>query len=931
MASLAERLAAFEGKKVPSSMDERLAAFESQVPADVPVWDTPPEYEGERLTPAPLNPLDVAKSVGGGFNKGMTDLVDMPFMLGNLALSGTRDAANLAFDAGLDKDKYNAKMPSQVVDDLTGGFVSEATGRAAPKGQNPLIDAAYTFGEFGGTAGLPMAKAAGVGKEAVPILRSGAPDLIAGGGAAMGGALTGGDVYGELGGGIVAPILGGKVNEVIEGAKGAWEGLVKGQSVSDSARQNLIMQDNGGESLIIDARRALAEGEKGTLAQITGDAGTFNSEASVNLNTPEGIQLQLARELRNEQTLGNLDNVTGLPKNSLESTLAPVVERDLNTLDAYRTNELMDAERANVQQMEASVLREQEAASEVATDLQSVKETQATVKADEQALKAAEGAFDPKVEPSDASIDFDKTWTAAESRVFDKNVQPLYDEFDATPIAKDTSDEIAGVLNNSKGNLDKDLTRLQYERAVKEPAIANVLADIGEWKTNENVTGADIQDVIKDLKRVNKAAKGTIAIPANHEVKVLSKNMIKEAESMLIAASPKYKEANEAFTVHKKTIGQDRFKKLAEKDVAPEMKARDFLKTNEGGAVSVREMEATGEKEILDKYETYLRALATKDGVDAQFMKNYDALLRQHPETKELMETALAKQEKLAESTRLHGEQSGRLTKTIEKQTATVDAEGTKRATTLPKALETSKKSIKTKAEGEVNSLKTGRIYKFVNKPEAYMKSLLNNPDRAKQLDQFVDDVQDVDGAGEGISQALLKSVADYKTKSVDGRVEFNDDFIKSVDEISAELRHQGVLTEKQAIDLADVTARVQVDQMMNNAKAPKGVQMEQFKRVLSAAASMAVLRGTGSNSLIMANAMRRAFLSITPYAGRQTDAIRVEMDRMLADPKAFLKGAKFPTKDVTPAEADTFVSKLFEQRVNATRATQTTKDYEEE
>ena len=217
---------------------------------------------------------------------------------------------------------------------------------------------------------------------------------------------------------------------------------------------------------------------------------------------------------------------------------------------------------------------------------------------------------------------------------------------------------------------------------------------------------------------------------------------------------------------------------------------------------------------------------------------------------------------------------------------------------------------------------------------------LLNSKDRGIKLDEFLADIEGIDGAEVALKDALFTRVNELKTKKIGEGVEFNDDFVASVDDLAQELLDRGILTQQDRVHVNEVIGRVISDSMLKHAKPNAPSKMSQAQRVAASAVSMALLRGSGQNSLIMANAVRRFILDLTPYAGKETATVRTEMDRMLADPKAFLDGVKFPKGKMTQPQADNFIAKLFKgsrieafdatARRTAVRAAQTDKDREE-
>ena len=174
METLQEKLARLKSAPV-TPMQEKLAQLKAAKEQTVPVEEAAPERE--------YGAMDYAKQAAGGFNRGLWDIVDLPVTLGNLVTgAGTQAWNKITGDNAT--NKLEAMTPSKAIDNLTGGFVSDATKRTIPEGEDALGDAVYTGLEYGGSAALPFAgtmgaaaKATKAGSTGLQTLRSSADTL----------------------------------------------------------------------------------------------------------------------------------------------------------------------------------------------------------------------------------------------------------------------------------------------------------------------------------------------------------------------------------------------------------------------------------------------------------------------------------------------------------------------------------------------------------------------------------------------------------------------------------------------------------------------------------------------------------------------------------------------------------------------------------
>lgn len=874
---------------------------------------------------------DKGESLIRGANKGMMDMADLPITMANLATGTGFEAYNALTDSDVPTDTLKMKPFSKALDSVTGGFVEDATGRRVPKGESGGDDFAYTFGEFGGGAGLPVAGAAAKAPKLANLLRAGATDVGMGLGAATGGAVFDGNEYAELAGSF-APLIMGKAGNISESGKKFVEGL-KGDTanVTKAAAENIMMQFDDAHLAVNNAKYELNQGTKGALANITGDAGAFNAQEAVNMNSPSGQTVQRVNAERNEQIIDQLRQTGEQAPMGLDEVLDPVQQERLAAVDTRQQADVAQQEQLMQQEIQASQLRQQNLADQQAAELVAKEQTQADVNAAEIASAEATLAAGTKVTPSQASKELTDVWTAEQKAAYANDVQPLYAEFEATDIPVQVVADIKNVVTNPS-IAGKGLDDAGWATATSDTGIKEILKRVDDWEGG--VKGLNVQTLIRKAKDIRHDASGAVVGKSRDtEVYTVADNLVKQMESKLTSASPKYAEANAANTQYKNTIAPDVYTDLVKNDTPTEEIAGKFLGAKEKGATTGSVLAKTKSKDVNAGFEHYLRSVAGADGIDAGFMKKYDELLTAFPESKALMEDALAKQNALKESERVNVAQQGRTTEAVEAHTTGAVAEAKQREVTLPKALEQSKKSLESAAGKAKTGLAQTRIAKFLKDPKAQIRKLITGDDRVKRLDELLADIDGIDGAKVALKEALFNRVSELKTRKLGDTKQFTDDFESSVGELTQTLLDRGILTKADSDKVGELIGRVTSDRMAKDARAPALTQMPQFKRVLSSVAAMSLLKGSGQNSLILANSMRRMFLSATGFKGKQTPSVRAEMDRLFANPEEFLKHVKFPKQKMVQREADEFIERLFKAegdvRRSVGRVTQTVKDEE--
>jgi len=771
--------------------------------------------DGRALGSGLKRAVDVAGTLAGGVNQAVFDTIDAPSNIFNLGVEGLRSLT------GSGAEGYLAPVPSE--SRLLRTLKQRGTARAIPEGESALVDAGRTALEWG--AGGLVSKASRV------------PEFVMGGTAAIGEAI-GGDT-GEVIGGITGLLAGGK--------KPSFK-FFSGEKVDAKTVDFIRQHSENFDGAMYNLQRAVDNGEKGTLADLTKDRGIFNIESEmVSKGSNASWAVQGVRGERNEQIIDEATKVFGTGDGDRLTPMAAQREMQLNQQGRGAVAKQFDSEATQIaaQPEFASVLPKAQA------NLASARN---------EASAALDGVASP-VKPSQASAEFSEAYTRSE-QAFDTDVlKPAWDKFSGGKKL-----ETADVNAMLKADLDK---LNSVEAGILKQKFSSQLNLIDGF--GETVSPDEVQTVVSQIKAINRnARKADDFDNANRILAKVGDSL--ENSIMKLGSGEDYTAAlaatKEKFNRFSPTrIGEARG--LNE----PRTFGQRAVGTNEAGAEVGALIRQSDDPNIVARAEDYITSIANKSGVDQTFLNNYDELLDSFPELKQRLNAVKSTQDELVSA------QKG-----IDSATA-ADA---KSQTVLTKALSGAQKKADKKAVGLSNSVGNLQLSKLRESPKAFLDKALKS--ESADLEKLSRQMGRVEGGTDALRAAVkdrfAASITDKQGVVTTGKVA---DFQVN----KRNLISSGILTKEEVLEIEKILERVNVTGLSKAAGAQKINNAE--STLIDIAASGGAVATVGvvpvGNELIVTGAIRRILGNQLRQGVRQDAKVMAGIENMITNPKKFLDG----------------------------------------
>lgn len=833
MATFEERLAAArekkrleaEGQSAPTggTFEEKLAAARAQKGGTPRLNAQQPQGEkrdlGEFLGGAAMDFARTGSDVVAGVNQAAVDLLGMPKM-GYNALVQSLGLGDLTVEAGA-KD-----IP------LIGDFIDRATRRQV-EDPNAVQDMLRTGAEWG--AGGLVTKGSKV------------PDIASGVGAAIGEQI-GGDT-GEMVGGIAGLFSGRPAELFSAGARNA-----KPKGIDETTRAFILANAHNPERAIANIESAIANGEVGNLAELSRDQGIFNVVDKATVQGSEfASDLNTLAQARNQQIIDESAGVFGAGDATEAERLAAQRQTELQTGARQRTNAQLEQE---TQQLQADP-QFQPTLPQATQRLNVAREAE----------RAAREQVTSDMKPSQASTRFADTYSAEEAAFKQDFVDPQWEKF--SEGADINGAEFKKIAERELANINKtDADILEQKFGGQLRLIRNL---------GDDIQPDQIHSVISQMKAINRNARvNNDYTPANR----LLDQTINAMEAGLRELGDKgaYDEAVRLTTEQFKRFQPTRVGEARGVREDATLGAR-LLDRNEGGFEVGRLINNSGSPAIRAEAQEYIRSIATRDGIDENFMRNYDELLDAFPQLKGDLQRAKQAQDELA----------GAATGVSDAMKA--DA---KSATALTKAVEKAQTKAGTRRAGLNKTISNLELSNFRDNPAKFLDAAIKGgSDTLSKLSRQL-------GRVEGGTDALRSAVRDRFVANLTdkgGTVTAN-----KVAEFNANKRNlinAGILSRDEVMQIEDVLERVNVSGLAKTAGLRKTAEADDIiADVLSSGAAIAALQVLpASNQLMLGGAVRRVTRRL--LGGKQSGAtasqakVLAALDRMILNPEEFLRGVK--------------------------------------
>jgi len=833
------------------------------------------EPEEEEI-PYSFNQLGTdVKHVSKGLGEAAVDLVDTPYnlkQLTNLAPEGVRDFYGNAFDLspiGVASNAYNSlreRSPSlpaipsvltgdSAISDLPG--LSQAKELLASKEEGASEGAdSLRKGVTWGAGGVRKA-----GMKAADIV----PDLMMGVGAATGDYFSdwiskNDNPIGEMLGGataLIASLIRGKTKAATAGAVAAVDEISEGGNVAAKVRE--------------------AGDEVGTLADVTGDSGLYDLQATLNA-TPKGAraldrkeasrQQQIAEEVR--QPFGDASTDTA------QEVAGEYIDE---VIDKTRARTQRQSSAAEVPYRQPQLVLDQ---SDAATQRAAADAAEAELIAQEGLAKARE------------SIDTNQTLAqsgegmhavaTAEKKIDDDAAAVLWGEFNVGPNIKLAP--ISAAIDEFLGGLSQ----------AKVDAFKKKYADRLEWKDDiDDLLPEDIHTKIKDLKKDL-----TIAYKQDggaKDVDLTFGAVIDVLDDSVAKSNSSYDAAREATSAIYKRWGQ-RGTPIQNALAGPkETFGKSIPLGGEVGAYHARLLNHADIPGMPAKIAERLKSLArrSKSGIDEDFILEYESLM-------DAMPPAFRRQaDEFVRAGQDLDSAAGLSKSTLAVSEAAVKASNAERKV-LSKALDADKTAIAEGGERLEKSIGNTNLAQYLTNPTKTISGLIKGGDS-----------KGIKALARQIESRGPEALASFKSKvgedllSILSSTSSNKAGIRAMDGLAAPIEpkafeaffdmrntliESGLIDSSTADKISKALKKTRSSSLRANGTSRLfGTTTQGSDLAASGLAVFAdkLIPGSGS-SLVMVGAFRRFFKKFTNRIGDNTQAHKI-LNEMILDPQKYLKG----------------------------------------
>ena len=849
---------------------------------------------GEDLAPATTT-QNVRQALGGPV-QGAADLVDMPFYLREMAKAADPYVPDLPDEkdglvGSVVSSMRNALVPSYFPDVMTGKAktselpgLKQAKEALAPEYENaaPWAEAARTFGIWAGpgTGARVIREGVKGGVKALPrAFKNSRADIITGAGAA--GGQGAGELLNDESGSATGELIGGLTGLIYALKTGKMEGLTRAQ---EEVLRALDSQYDDRAQALADLENRMAEGEIGTLGDLTRSQGVMDIENMLGRNAVTRRNLARTSAAREQQIY--------------DDTLEPLGTGDASTAP-YATNQAINQERRSSQEATSRVLndlestagveragleRSRKAAEDVLTD------SQRAAQLAEDNLITASGAADPRrttVEASESAMSrLDRA-----KKIFQKRTRlPAWRKFEAGPV--DTASVQLDQEAFASGLRPKQAEDLQS-------TYGTLLDDLRSL--DSNATAKDVQGVIADMKKAANAPN-----PANPRAQMLLTDLYKQLENNLADVNPAYRRAVAASKEEYERFGGRVGDAMGSAE--PEAALSGLGARGDMGAATTRQIGAakvpTADRDLFD----FVLAEAVKkgDNISDEFLAQYQgAINRMPPADKAKLEglvSARAGRDSALKQATAAERTAERATRTTERQ-----------STALEKSLRREQDQVTRTSEKQQEALTTNTRGRFAEDPDGVIDTLLRKTNGEQGLRELMDsmtDLRQVDSfkarVKDRLSEMLFEAPAGVASKG-----NAYKEFLK----IKDRMVNSGVLTQADAARMEKALERTNSLGLRQAARANDITQkVGRHIGYLSSAGAAALLGPMpGAYSLMIGGAIRRGLNEVLSM--KVTNKRLMALDDYLNDPAKYLDDVK---KAKTPEEAERL---LLVQLVGASQA----------
>lgn len=780
---------------------------------------------------------DKIKHVAKGFGQLGFDLLETPYHVEQIADAGIKLFGGEGLPGGASTKPWTQALMG---DDAYNAVRETLAGEEVTREQSPWAERLRTGVEWGGAGPISALKKGG--KEALPDLAMGL------------GAMAGEEADVALGGE-------GTAGEIIGGVTGMLAGrppkpkIGKNPNATETARKFVMDNAEDPEGALSRLMDALARGEEGTLADLTGDRGIYDVEAAT-AQSPQMArsiedvslrrQAQIAEDLRRPFGEEDAGAAAEGAANYVERRMGNIETAAANRQDRVTANAAQEAQR--LEKSAAAARAEARAASDRAAETGSVVDTtlapEDTSRALASRLDNTEAAFRANVE------------------------QPAWEDFkaqDAIPAKP-----IWQSANRHIKQLDPSI------RARLGDAYGRLIGRANEWKKAGEATPAEVSRYFSDISdAVDEArdANGRLS----KDGKLLN-DLLKDMQSSLEDANDLYGAARSATRELNERWRRGPLDKARRAE--PEQFADRMGLSKTRGATAMRQFAENGDPELIPLVAQHLKALAADGkGVDDAFIAKHRSVINRLPDqVKQQFTEAAAARSGAADSA---------------KMADAMDAETGREALSVERQAAADRKAARDKAKGLSRTVEQKIVADYAKSPQRTLDRLLANADNTKdfgRLYRYMERTGNADSFKAHVRDKLQRQLA----TASDSSTQVQATSVRKFEDMRDVLVDAGVITRQEATEMSTAMNRTRSLSERKRAVANRIDKHDsEFDNLLAsalAAGGLASIPGFGS-SLIVGGAVRRYMKKL--MRTRRVTAAEIEaLENLMLNPAQYAEAA---------------------------------------
>lgn len=681
-------------------------------------------------------------------------------------------------------------------------------------------------------------------------------------GAASGEALGNvtGNKYVGMAGELIGAVTGGGISRAVANkVKGLVSKFFPPEQLTDEVVENavqaIMLQADDPSKAKATFLKAVEDNDAGTLADMMGDAGVFNVEATALKGSAAERAQVVAQTARDEQMVQRAGGVIGEGDTAAVQGLAQSRQAE----GRARINQGRYAEQARAGQTAeeattASTQRVGQAVDELTTA--------------EQGLTKAREAALVTTPVSQQSKKLATTYNIADEARYKRDVQPLYDKLDDPNMPHVNTPQMDDFLESALKSLDK-VDELPIRREFSdEIAAIKALGDTTHPKVMANI-----------MSRIKQKGRDRTKDASNYQRQM--DKMMSGFEALLVntpVSGPTYRAAASAHKAHIERmrpagLGKARTATKKEGELLGSKLAMDL----ESGALTAQQILASNSPAVIKTFKDTMRSMANranKNGTLDSFLRKHEELLDAFPDVRD----------DLANLNRVQDDVEG-----LSKQVDNLVTQEVKVQEGIGTALTQARQQATTRATTSKGRLSARLVQELADQPNTTIDKVLRSENSVNDVNTLIKTVGRTPEGMQNLRKLITDRFMEGVTRSTDGVID--PSIVKDFKKVRGTLEDTGLMRADELKALDQVFDMTRATSLRKAAGRPTNEQMTRGQKLTTSAMAALSMKLLPGNSLIMAGAAKQWMkdqILKTPNPN-----IELALESMAKDPKRFAEAIR--------------------------------------